>query len=56
MEFKNLNLQKVKTLMNYKPVIIDAKRIVNPNEAEKLGFIYYGVGFSKLERQNRRNQ
>jgi len=44
-EFKKLNLQEIKALMNEKPAIIDGRRIINPREAEDLGFIYYGVGF-----------
>ena len=44
-EFKNLNLQEIKALMNKKPLIIDGRRIVNPHNAKNLGFIYYGVGF-----------
>jgi UDP-N-acetyl-D-mannosaminuronic acid dehydrogenase len=44
-EFKNLNFQKVKELMNEKPAIIDGKRIIDPDKAEKLGFTYYGIGF-----------
>jgi len=47
-EFKNLNLQKVKELMNEKPAIIDGKRIINPHKAEKLGFTYRGIGFGKM--------
>jgi len=47
-EFKNLNLQKVKELMNEKPAIIDGKRIINPHKAEKLGLTYYGIGFGKI--------
>jgi len=31
--------------MNKKPIIVDGRRIINPHEAEDLGFIYYGVGF-----------
>ena len=46
-EFKNLNLKEIKTLMNNKPAIIDGKRIINPHEAEKTGFTYHGIGFSK---------
>jgi len=46
-EFKKLNLQEIKTLMNDKPAIIDGRRIINPHEAEKLGFIYYGIGYGK---------
>lgn len=52
-EFKNLNLQEIKALMNNKPVIIDGKRIVNPYEAEKLGFTFHGVGFGKLNMRTR---
>jgi hypothetical protein len=33
--------------MNNKPVVIDGRRIINPHEAEKLGFIYSGAGFNK---------
>lgn len=46
-EFRSLNLMEVKMLMSNRPIIVDAKRFVNPLEAEKLGFIYYGVGFVK---------
>lgn len=46
-EFKNLNLQEIKNLMNSKPAIIDGRRIINPHEAEELGIIYYGIGFGK---------
>ena len=31
--------------MNEKPAIIDARRIINHRQAEKLGFTYYGIGF-----------
>jgi hypothetical protein len=31
--------------MNEKPAIVDGRRIINPHEAEDLGFVYYGVGF-----------
>jgi UDP-N-acetyl-D-mannosaminuronic acid dehydrogenase len=46
-EFKNLNFTEIKQLMADKPAIIDGKRIVNPHEAEELGFTYYGVGYGK---------
>ncbi|MEM2914345.1 MAG: nucleotide sugar dehydrogenase [Candidatus Bathyarchaeia archaeon] len=46
-EFRNLCLKKVRMLMKDKSAIVDAKRIVNPLKAEKLGFLYYGVGFVK---------
>jgi UDP-N-acetyl-D-mannosaminuronic acid dehydrogenase len=43
-EFKNLCLPRIKSLMKANPAIVDGKRIFNPNEAEKLGFFYLGVG------------
>jgi UDP-N-acetyl-D-mannosaminuronic acid dehydrogenase len=46
-EFKNLDLQVIKALMNENPIIVDGRRIVNPYEAERIGFIYYGVGYAK---------
>jgi UDP-N-acetyl-D-mannosaminuronic acid dehydrogenase len=46
-QFKHLNLIKIKALMNQKPAIVDGKRIINPQEAEKLGFTYCGVGYGK---------
>jgi len=46
-EFKNLNLTEIKQSMRSKPTIVDGKRIINPNEAEKHGFTYYGVGYGK---------
>lgn len=48
-EFLNLNLKKIKLLMNFKPVIIDGRRIINPSEARKLGFYYCGLGSGSLE-------
>ena len=42
-EFKNLDLQKVKSLLKH-PVIIDGRNIYEPAEMERLGFIYRGVG------------
>jgi len=46
-EFRKLNLQEIKKLMKTKPVVIDGKRIINPQEAEKVGFIYFGIGYGK---------
>ncbi|MGQ9513947.1 MAG: UDP binding domain-containing protein [Thermoproteota archaeon] len=48
-EFKNLSLQEIKALMNDRPVIIDGRRVINPYEAEKLGFICCGIGFGKIK-------
>lgn len=45
-DFKNLDLHKIKALMNKNPIIIDARRIISPHIAKNLGYIYYGVGFS----------
>ncbi|MFZ7136930.1 MAG: nucleotide sugar dehydrogenase [archaeon] len=46
-EFKNLNLTEIKKSMNDKPAIIDGRRIISPQEAEKHGFTYYGIGYGK---------
>ncbi len=42
-EFKQLNLNKIKTLMK-NPVILDGRNIYNPPEVKRLGFVYQGVG------------
>jgi len=42
-EFKQLNLNRIKTLMKH-PVILDGRNIYNPAEVERLGFTYQGVG------------
>ena len=41
--FKELDLGKVKKIMKI-PIIIDGRRIYDKEKAEKLGFIYKGVG------------
>ena len=41
--FRELELGKIKALMNEEPALIDGRRIVNPVEAEKEGFVYYGI-------------
>jgi len=43
--FKKLDLQKIKTFMRANPIIVDGKRIVNPMEAKKTGFIFFGIGY-----------
>ena len=45
--FRELNLGKIKGLMNEKSAIVDGRRVVNPAEAEKLGFAYLGIGHSE---------
>lgn len=42
-EFKNLDLSKVKRLLN-QPVIIDGRNIYDPQKVRELGFRYQGVG------------
>jgi len=44
--FKNLTLSEIKTSMNDQPIIIDGRRIIDARKAEKLGFVYYGIGWS----------
>jgi UDP-N-acetyl-D-mannosaminuronic acid dehydrogenase len=40
-----INLEKVKTLMNERPIIVDAIRVIDPQEAHRAGFSYYGIGY-----------
>lgn len=42
-EFRNLDFEKSKKLMKI-PLVIDGRRIYNPEELRKIGFMYYGVG------------
>jgi len=46
-EFRKIRLSKLKNLMKDMPIVIDGRRILNPLEARKLGYIYYGVGYGK---------
>lgn len=46
-EIKSIVLSEMMLLMCSNPVIIDGKRVIDPKQAEKLGFIYYGVGYGK---------
>jgi UDP-N-acetyl-D-mannosaminuronic acid dehydrogenase len=46
-ELRKLILKEIKPLMNNSPAIIDGRRMIDPNEAEKLGFIYRGIGLGK---------
>lgn len=43
--FRELDLQRIRGLMNEKPVIVDGRRVLNPEEAKKQGFSYFGVGY-----------
>ena len=42
-EFKNLDLQRIKSLLK-NPLIIDGRNIYSPRELKKMGFTYLGVG------------
>jgi UDP-N-acetyl-D-mannosaminuronic acid dehydrogenase len=50
LEFKSLDLEKIRKLMNVRPSIIDGRRVVDPLKANGLDFIYYGIGFGWLLR------
>ena len=43
--FRELNLGRIKSLMNENPALIDGRRVVHPIEAKKQGFVYYGIGW-----------
>ena len=43
-EYRDLRLAKLKRRMAPKPLIIDARDVVNRREAEKAGFEYHGLG------------
>jgi len=43
-EFEHLKLSEIRQYMNPNPIIIDARRIIDKEEAIKLGFEYYGLG------------
>jgi len=42
-DFRNLDFQRVIQIMN-SPIIIDGRRIYNPDELRDMGFYYIGVG------------
>jgi UDP-N-acetyl-D-mannosaminuronate dehydrogenase len=43
-QFKRLNLKKLKAMMKAPAAIIDLENIFNPEEVEREGFIYRGLG------------
>ncbi|RLI12953.1 hypothetical protein DRO35_01740 [Candidatus Bathyarchaeota archaeon] len=43
-EFKRLNLSRIRMLMRKPPAVVDLVHIVDPERAEKEGFIYRGLG------------
>ncbi len=42
--FRRLNLKKLKLLMTRSAAIVDMGHVIEPQEAEKAGFVYRGVG------------
>ncbi len=42
--FKELDLKRMRSLMNSKAAIVDGKRVIDPEEAKKHSFKYLGVG------------
>ena len=43
-EFEHLRLNEIRQNMKQNPIIVDARRIIDKEEAAKLGFRYYGLG------------
>ncbi len=46
-EFKNLSLENIAKLVRHK-IIVDGRRVVEPHQAVKHGFRYYGIGYGKV--------
>lgn len=46
-EFKSLDLESIAKLMRHR-VIVDGRRVVEPHQAVKCGFKYYGIGYGKV--------
>ena len=42
-DFKSIDFKKVKELMN-SPIVIDGRRIYDPDKLRNIGFVYKGVG------------
>jgi UDP-N-acetyl-D-mannosaminuronate dehydrogenase len=42
-EFKSIDFKKIKDLMNL-PIVVDGRRIYDPDELRVIGFTYKGVG------------
>ena len=45
--FRELKLPRIKVLMKEKPIIVDGRRIMNPEEAKSHGFMYAAIGYNK---------
>jgi len=48
-EFKNLNLENIAKLVKHR-IIVDGRRVVEPYQAVKHRFRYYGIGYGKVFR------
>jgi len=46
-EFMGLDLESIAKLVKHR-VIVDGRKVVEPNQAVKHGFKYYGIGYSKV--------
>ena len=44
-EFRNLDLNKIKKVMNENPILIDTRRMFKKEIAQKLGFEYISIGY-----------
>ncbi len=44
-DFKEINLEELRPLMNNPPIIIDGKRMFNSQQIEEKGFTYFGIGY-----------
>lgn len=44
--FREIDLPKIKSLMNEKPIFVDGRRMMNPKEVEKQGFKYIAIGYN----------
>jgi len=45
-EFKNIDLDKIAALAKHR-IIVDGRRVIEPHQATKYGFKYYGIGYGK---------
>jgi UDP-N-acetyl-D-mannosaminuronate dehydrogenase len=46
--FKRLSLRRMKFLVRKPAAIVDTGRVVDPERAEKAGFVYRGIGRGRL--------
>ncbi len=45
-EFRNLDLETIANLVKHK-IIVDGRRVIEPHQALKYGFRYYGIGYGR---------